>query len=91
MTRGRVIRLKRCPPLNDPTEEDISVAELIRRDADIRLGMLAERRFLTREQLNRMFGRGAGDDGWILHFWEPFHITQEEYADLEREFAHNAA
>jgi hypothetical protein len=89
MTHQRLIRLKRCPPLTDATEEDISIAELMRREALIRLWM-PDKRLPTRDQLNTVFGRGGGDDGWILHFWEPFSIA-EEYADLEREFSRNTA
>jgi hypothetical protein len=45
---------------------------------------LAGGRVPSIQKINSLLGRGSGDDGFIAYSWDPFQITDDEYAELAR-------
>jgi hypothetical protein len=67
-------------------KQQLDLLRLIRTEAEIRLDTHKCHGLPECEALNRILGRGSGDDGFFPMTWEPFAIDESEYCELRQQF-----
>lgn len=81
-----MIRYSRILPLGDQEENQVDLLTFIRTEGYLAMFCNSDHRLPPMDELNRILSKGSGDDGFVIMKWEPFTVTQEEYAALEKEF-----
>lgn len=80
------IRFSRIHPLGGQEERQVDLLTFIKIEGYLAMFCNSDERLPPLEELNRILSKGSGDDGFVIMKWEPFTVTQEEYAALEKEF-----
>ena len=83
----RQVNFKRCPPGGSPTDESKDLLDFIESEARVWYNIQTHRALPSLQNLNEVFMRGKGDDGFILMTWEPFSLSDGEYQELTENFA----